>query len=185
MAGINRYNFPIKYKSRSEVVSVGVKCVFISHQRQDKEEAKKVADYILQAGIDVYFDEYDSDLKIHHQNNNPKAVTSSICKGINNSSHMLVVASPNTLTSRWVPFEIGYGFEKTELATLTLKGIPKGALPEYMRTAPVIRDIYDINKLIAQIFGKSKELLVESKQIPDFSNAKNPLIDVMDSIIND
>lgn len=49
--------------------------MFISHQQKDKESAKKIADYLMGAGIDVYFDAYDSDLKIHHQSNNAKAVT--------------------------------------------------------------------------------------------------------------
>lgn len=119
---LNRYYYPTKYESRSKVLSLGIKCIFISHQQKDKEAAKKIADYFINAGIDVY----DTDLKYNHQISNAKAVTDSIRKGINNSSHMLVIVSPNTLSSTWVPFEIGYGYDKTDLYTLCLKGIPKG-----------------------------------------------------------
>jgi len=36
---------------------------------------------------------------------------------------MLVVVSPNTIYSNWVPWEVGYGYDNTHLGVLTLKGI--------------------------------------------------------------
>ncbi len=185
MAGINRFYYPTKYQSRSQVVSLGVKCVFISHQKKDKDAAKKIADYLLNAGVDVYFDEYDSDLKIHHQSGNPKGVTSSICNGINNSSHMLAVVSPNSLNSTWIPFEIGYGYDKTELNVLCLKGIPKGTLPEYIRAVHIVRDIYDLNGYISTLTGQTQERLIETKMFSAYNNIYNPLTSVMDGLISD
>lgn len=182
---LNRYYYPTKYESRSKVLSLGIKCIFISHQQKDKNEAKKIADYFINAGIDVYFDAYDGDLKIQHQSNNAKAVTDSIRKGINNSSHMLVLVSPNTLFSTWVPFEIGYGYDKTDLFVLCLKGIPKGGLPEYIRSATIVRDIYDLNNLISRVSKIGKEILLESKMMSDYGNNANPLRDVMDTLISD
>lgn len=185
MAALNRFYYPTKYNSRNEVLALGVKCVFISYQKRDEEQAIKVADYFQQAGIDVYFDRYDNELRIHHQNNNPKKVTEAICKGINNSSHMVVVVSPSTIMSTWVPFEIGYGYEKTDLSVLCLKGIPKGSLPEYIRTAKIIRDIYDFNNVVASIKGTPKESLLESKLLISHDSATNSLSDVMDRLIVD
>lgn len=180
---LNRYYYPTKFESRSQVISKGIKCLFISHQQKDKEQATKIADYLVTAGIDVYFDAYDKDLKIHHQSNNAKAVTDAIRNGINNSSHMLVLVSPNTLYSTWVPFEIGYGFDKTELYVLCLKGIQKGGLPEYVKTAKIIRDIYDLNTLTSSISGLGKEFLLESHLIKDHNSNTNPLNSIMDSLI--
>ena len=181
---INRYYYPTKYESRNTILNLGVTCVFISHQKRDRVEAKKVADYLLSAGVDVYFDEYDGNLKIQHQNDNPKAVTKSICNGINNSSHMIVVVSKNTVSSSWVPFEIGYGYDKTDLFVLTLKGIPKGSLPEYLRSSKIIRDIYDLNSRISEFTKKNKEILLESRTIKGYNDYLNPLIDVMDGMIS-
>lgn len=65
---------------------------------------------------------------------------------------MLVLVSPNTLYSTWVPFEIDYGHDKTELFVLCLKGIQKGGLPGYVKTAKVIRDIYDLNNFLLEIY---------------------------------
>ncbi|MDN3657830.1 toll/interleukin-1 receptor domain-containing protein [Ferruginibacter paludis] len=182
---LNRFYYPTKFKTRNDFLLLNVKCVFISYQQKDKNEAKQVADYFQNAGIDVYFDEYDTELRIHHQGNNPKKVTESICNGINNSSHMIVIVSPNTVNSSWVPFEIGYGFEKTDLGVLCLKGIPKGSLPEYIRTAPIIRDIYDLNNLIGRLTGKPREVLLETKMMSSYDSGQNPLTRVMDSLIND
>src|ERR1700753_3325563 len=145
MAGINRASNIVSEHIVKSHLQGGIKCVFISYQQKDKKQAGKVAEYLLDAGIDIYFDELDKELRIHHQNNDPKKVTESICKGINNSSHMLVVVSPNTIHSAWGAFEIGYDYEKTNVRVLCLSGIAVGSLPEYIRTVPVIRDIYDLN----------------------------------------
>ncbi len=181
----NRFNSLLKYESRYKVLSLGIKCVCISHQQKDKDAAKEDVDYLLNADIDVYFDSYDGDLRINHQSNNAKPVTDSIRKGINNSSHMLVLVSPNTLYSTWVPFEIGYGYDKTDLYVLTLKGIPKGGLSEYVRSATIVRDIYDLNNLISRISKVEKEILLETKKMSDHGSYTNPLSGVMDAFIND
>lgn len=179
----NRF-FSTDNKSRKDLISSGIKCVFLAHQKDDKPQVVVIANYLQKAGIDIYFDEHDTELRIHHQNNNPKKVTEAILKGINNSTHMLVIVSPNTVNSSWVPFEIGYGFEKTNLLVLCLKGFPAGSLPEYIRTAPIIRDIYDINNLISNLTTKTKELLVEARLMSDYNSSANPLHNIMDKIIN-
>jgi hypothetical protein len=185
MAAINRFYYPTKYKSRDQVIALGIKCVFISHQKRDSAEAKKIAEYLENSDIDIYFDEYDKDLRIHHENNNPKEVTKAICNGINNSSHMLVLVSPNSLTSSWVPFEIGFGYDRTELTVLCLKGIPKGKLPEYIRSATIIRDIYDFNNFIERLSGIPKQQLIENRKIMDYHDYRNPVYDIMDNLISD
>lgn len=55
---LNRYYWPTKYDSRADFLRQAVECVFISHQQKDKQEAKKIADYLINAGINVYYDEY-------------------------------------------------------------------------------------------------------------------------------
>jgi hypothetical protein len=34
-------------------------CIFISHQREDTEDCEPIAKYLMDAGINVYFDKYD------------------------------------------------------------------------------------------------------------------------------
>jgi len=184
MTALNRYYWPTKYESRKAFINQNVKCVFISYQNKDKAEAKKITDYLISAGINVYFDEYDGDLKSSNQSSSPNNVTESLCKGINNSSHMLVVVSPSTIISKWVPFEIGYGYDKTDLSVLCLKGIPKGGLPEYIRTARIIRDLYDLKYSLKSLVDKNNELVLESKLL-NYDTSINPLKEIMDDLIND
>lgn len=180
---LNRYYYNTQITNKAEHFAKNVKCVFVSYQSKDREAAKQIADYLLGAGIDVYFDQYDGHLRISNQNNDPKKLVDSLCKGINSSSHMLVVVSNWTMESRWVPFEIGFGYEKTFLFTLCLKGIPKGALPEYLQTTNIIRDIYDLNRILPKLTNKSFELLKSQNLISEDSSS--PLNNVMDSLIVD
>ena len=155
-------------------------CVFISHQKKDASECKVIADYLISVGINVYFDEYDKDLKIAVQTEKPKEVVNAIKKGINNSTHMLCVISPNTLYSKWVPFEVGYGYDRTHLFALTLKGIKNEDLPDYIKAVPLLRDIYSINNFIESFKNK---IILESRNIKLFSDYNHPLTNVMDKII--
>ena len=84
-----------------------------------------------------------------------------------------------------IPFEIGYGYDKTELLVLCLKGIPQGKLPEYVRTAKIIRDIYDLNKLLATLIGKQEDFLLKANVLNEHNSINNPLTNVMDRFILD
>jgi predicted metal-dependent phosphotriesterase family hydrolase len=155
--------------------------VFISHQKLDREPCAQIAKYLKDAGIEVYFDEFDKDLQQATQANDPKGVVNAIKKGVNQSTHMLCVISPNTLNSKWVPFEVGYGYDKTYLGTLTLKGIKSSELPEFIKIAPIIRDIYDLNKFVEQHGNK---YLFETRKYKDYSSYSHPLANIMDPIIS-
>lgn len=158
--------------------------VFISHQKRDRDDAERVANYLKRAGISVYFDEYDRKLQIATQTDDPKGVVQAIKNGINNSTHMLCIISPNTLYSKWVPFEVGYGHDKTDLATLTLKGISNKDLPDYIKTSPVIRDIWDINKFVeTHASSYSLEHLNEQMNFSKQASASHPLSGIMDELI--
>ncbi|WP_417591398.1 toll/interleukin-1 receptor domain-containing protein [Owenweeksia hongkongensis] len=162
---------------------LGQKCIFISHQKSDTEACREIADYLIEAGVNVYFDEYDTDLRIQREAKNPRGVTDSIRKGINLSTHMLCVISPITLTSSWVPFEVGYGFDKTKLGVLTLKGISNHNLPDYVKTAEfILRDIYDVNQLVSDVRNIKEEWLMESRAVINFSEPTHPLSNYMDSM---
>lgn len=154
--------------------------VFIAHQKSDRVEAKKISDYLRSVNIEVYFDEFDKELLSALQENNPKKVVNAIKKGVKKCSHMLCLISPNTLYSKWVPFEVGYGYDRTVLATLTLKGIENKEIPDYIKAAPIIRDIYDINKLVKSLGNK---YLFESKNYSNYQSSLHPLNNVMDKII--
>lgn len=180
MTGINLATSSITESTRLNRKSLGIKCVFLSHQRADKDVCRNIANYLLAAGIDVYFDEYDTDLKLANQTGNPQLVTNAIRKGINKSSHMLCVVSPNTLNSKWVPFEVGYGYDLTVLGVLTLKGIEENDLPDYIKTAKfIVRGTNSLNEFIAKITNENRSVL-ESKGLIKSHTAIHPLDNFLD-----
>lgn len=155
--------------------------VFISHQRLDKAEAKKVADYLEACGIEVYFDKYDQQLQSAWLSGDPKGVVNAIRDGVQSSTHMLVLVSTNTLRSEWVPFEIGYGYDNLSVLALTLKGIETNKIPDYIKVVPILRDIYDIDKFSKE---KGNRYLMESRQITkEAGYERHPLYGVMDNIV--
>lgn len=179
MAGINRALSNYINLSESRKTS-GIKCVFLSHQQKDKDVCRKIADYLLAANIDVYFDEDDADLKFYRQTNRPQGVVDSIKKGINKSSHMLAIVSPSTINSQWVPWEVGYGYDNSILGVLTLKGINDNQLPDYLKTTSIIRGTKSLNNYLSQITGRIESSMENSYLIKNFSMSNHPLDNYLD-----
>lgn len=152
--------------------------VFISHQKKDSDVAEKVADYFLDAGIDIYFDKYDETIN----QNDPNSVVTAIKRGIENCSHMLVLFSQNTLGSMWVPWEIGYAYRSLiSLSVLRLKGIDGSKLPDYLKVVNMVMSIYQLNELIAGIANTTSRQLISEQRIFNESSLTNPLINHIDS----
>lgn len=177
--GINYYYLRDSYNGILPKASVDNPRVFISHQKKDSDVAAKIADYLLDAGVDVYFDQYDSSIN----RADPNSVVNAIRTGIENSSHMLVLFSPNTFDSMWVPWEIGYAYNSLiALNVLRLKGVPKDKLPEYLKVVKVILDIWDLNQLISNLTKKDRNSLLTEGRIRMYSDSIHPLSEYMDSI---
>ena len=152
--------------------------VFISHQKKDSDVANTVAEYLLNAGIDIYFDQYDKSI----DRSDPHSVVTAIRRGIENSSHMLVIFSQNTFGSMWVPWEIGYAYNSpVNLNVLRLKGVTEERLPEYLKVVKMVMSIYQLNDLISSVRGISRDnLLMENRTFSE-NNASHPLNRIMDS----
>ena len=60
---------------------------------------KKIADYFITSGIDVYFDEYDTKI----DRTRPYSVVSAIKTGIRNSTHMLCLFIPKCIGFKMDP----------------------------------------------------------------------------------
>jgi TIR domain len=155
-------------------------CIFISHKREDTDDCALIADYILNAGLDVYFDQQDKTLSELVAEDNSDKVTERIQQGIDWSTHMLCVVSTHTIPSYWVPFEVGYGYGKVKLGVLTLKGIEEASLPDYMKTTHVVRGTKSLNEFIASLLGESTTQLVAQKALMRHSESEHPLDAVLD-----
>lgn len=151
-------------------------CVFISHQRNDKEVAKKIADYIYKSGVDIYFDEYDSSI----DRDNPQSIVNAIKTGIRCSTHMLCILSQNALLSKWMPWEIGYGYDRLHVAGITVKEIAKNVLPEYLQVVPVIRGTKTFNTYLANTIGRVEDSLIREQKLFSASQINHPLDTILD-----
>lgn len=176
--GTNYYYLRDYYHDALPKASLDSPRVFISHQKKDSDVARKIADYLEEAGVDTYFDQYD--MKIDRSN--PLSVVNAIKYGIENSTHMLVVFSPNTFSSMWVPWEIGYAYNsQIALNVLRLKDVPRDKLPEYLKVVKVISDIWDLNQLISNLTKSDSDNLLTEGRIRRYSDSYHPLIQYMDS----
>jgi TIR domain len=143
------------------------KCVFLSHHKSDMAYCRRVADYIMDLDVDVYFDEDDGQLEQYRLAGNPDGVTNCIRAGIDKSDFMLCVVSTRTGQSSWVPFELGYGFGRgrTELGILTLAGVNEEDLPDYARTSKfILDDLGDLNDFLASHANEARLILESSGQ---------------------
>lgn len=145
-------------------------CVFLSHYNLDKTAVKKIGEYIMKAGIDVYLDENDLELQDASSVNNHKKVTECIQKGIAESTHILCLLSPKTVESWWVPYELGYGEKsKKDICSLKLKELNQ--VPSYLQIKLCLKNIEDLNNYIKEI-NKNVKLftLNESNQYKNSSD---------------
>lgn len=192
MEGINRAltdNYVSETYDRcySKIGDKDVPCVFISYQRDDEWYAKNVANYIVSRQIDIYFDLEDKDLKQKNQNSNPKGVTEAIKKGLNKSEYMLVIVSPNTIKSPWVPFEVGYAYDKKadNMKILRHKGIAKETMPDYMKVKELLHGTLSLNRFLDSIRKNHfiyENLLKKGQEIKTFSEYNdNPLKTYLDN----
>lgn len=164
-----------------------VPCIFISYQRKDEEYATEVANFIMANQIDVYFDLDDNDLKKHNQRNNPNEVTNAITKGLNQSNYMIVIVSSNTYLSPWVPFEVGYAFDKKgdKMKILRHKDIDRNNLPHYLKVKELLHGTIPLKRFIASIRKQYNipDMLFESEQrIKTFSSYTHSLQKYLDEV---
>lgn len=178
--GLNYYYLKDRYNGVLPRPTLEKPRVFISHQINDSDAARTIADYLQDAGIDVYFDQYDSSIN----RSDPQSVVNAIKRGIENSSHMLVLFSPNTFGSKWVPCEIGYAYNSVvKLNVLRLKGVEKDKLPEYLKVVSIVMSIYQLNSLIASIKRTNRDQLILENRLFSESNATHVLNKIMDSYV--
>lgn len=175
--GVNYYYLRDLYNGNLPRPSLEKPRVFISHQKKDSEAARIIADYLQDAGIDVYFDQYDQSIN----RADPQSVVNAIKRGIENSTHMLVLFSLNTFGSMWVPWEIGYAYNSVvTLNVLRLKGVDKDKLPEYLKVVNTVMSIFQLNNLISNIRRTNREQLILENRSFSENNATHVLNKIMD-----
>lgn len=143
--------------------------IFISHKKEDSDQAESIALQLRRRGIEVYLDVLDP-----HLQNSSEELTKYIQSRLNQCTHLLAVLSYNTRLSWWVPFEIGIATEKMYPISSYLTTVLKSDIPEYLWKWPVLRSSEDLQKYIMLLNKSSTILLNEEKKHWEFSSKGVP-----------
>ena len=111
--------------------------VFVSHKNEDRDDAEDVAKTIAASGLKVYLDIWD-----HNVNDGPELVDY-IESIIKNSKSLIAVVSRNTVTSWWVPLEIGIAITREKcIGTYSTTAYTAG-FPSYLEKWPILKNSED------------------------------------------
>lgn len=141
MPGVNRFStFGVKTEMRSATSTGTGTCVFISYRKVDQDAATVIANYLrFDVGVDIYFDEQDAELEAAVAANDDKRIVACLERGVEFSTHLLGVLSPNTKDSWWVPFEIGSARrKKADVGYILIREVDN--LPSYLKIATLVKD---------------------------------------------
>ncbi|MED3201290.1 toll/interleukin-1 receptor domain-containing protein [Bacillus toyonensis] len=157
-------------------------CIFLSHISENKDSVMKIGNYIQDAGYNIYLDIYDETLNRAVRSGNPEAITISIEKCLEYSTHVMCIVPEETVKSWWVPYEIGFGKRsKKPLSNLTLKNTV--TIPSYLEITYLIRGTAGSNNYLRTL---SKQDYLVSKSVASFIelNKNNKLLHPLDNYLD-
>jgi TIR domain len=139
--------------------------VFISHKSIDKPEALNIASYLLARGIQSYVDILDPQLQTTDD------ITSMIVTRVRQCTHLMAITSANTISSWWVPFEIGVATDQDRrISTYTLEATN---LPDYLKKWPILKNKAHLDQFI-ELYKRDKVVaLNESTMTRTITSADN------------
>ena len=81
------------------------KQIFLSYRRKDSNYVKPIVEILKKLGANVYIDYLDDNLP-----EKPDSETASILRSrIQKSDKFILMATPNSSDSKWIPWELGLG----------------------------------------------------------------------------
>lgn len=180
MAGINRALYENRHFAKASAAANNP-CIFLSHISVDKSAAVAIGSYIAQKGdIDIYLDIDDLELQAAVITGDPAGITHFIEEGLSHSTHIMCLVSADTVSSWWVPYELGFAKNAGKyLSTLKLKG--NIDLPAYLEVSHIIRGTDSLNEYLTGVrsgVAKSAKSTLTETLIPNYS-ATHPLDDYL------
>jgi hypothetical protein len=90
--------------------------VFLSHSSKDDDILSSVINFLSQYNVNVYIDKSDEDLP-----KKPSPETGEVLKNrIQEAKKFMVLVSPNSKDSKWIPWELGIADEKKKIRNVAL-----------------------------------------------------------------
>ena len=169
MKGINR----AVMNERQQFSKSKKPCVFLSHRSVDKKTVDDIANYIQNAGIDIYLDSLDVQLQIATKQSDAQKMTACIQRGISESTHVLCILSNQTFddTSWWVPYEIGFSDSvKMNITLFKIKAEREYQIPAYLLIKEVIENISGMNDYLKRLKLLDGTTIIEETFSTDYSS---------------
>lgn len=139
--------------------------VFISHKSADKHSALQIAEYMKVRGVPSYVDVLDPQLQTTDD------ITSVIVSRVRQCSHLMAVTSAQTVSSWWVPFEIGVATDQDRrICTFALEST---TLPDYLKKWPVLKTTAHLDQFMDLYKRDSTVALNESMAARTVTTAEN------------
>lgn len=123
--------------------------VFISYARLDRRIAKRIARKLEELHIDTFLDEKSIEWG--------DDIFNEVVEGIRRSSDLIVIISPASLKSSWVPFEVGLatGINRRVLVYLTH---PSLDVPGYLKHLNFISDLTTVTSYYSKTSEETAEI---------------------------
>lgn len=109
--------------------------VFISYSSADRDLANRIADLLSTLSVKFFLDERDII--------GGKKIKQTLDQSIAECTHLLVILSPGSLKSIWVPYEVGYA-SALHLELLPFLEHPKIDVPGYLEDRHCLRNIEEV-----------------------------------------
>lgn len=148
--------------------------VFISYSNVDQKEADKISRMLSKLGVDFFLDRKDIDLG--------DPINKKIQEALNDCSMILIIISPASLKSQWVPYEIGQAkaLNKTILPYFLH---PSLDVPSYLQGIHYKTKLNDLKKFFKHLIKDSqtdkdtivKEFKEDNGQFDQLTNETIPL----------
>lgn len=112
----NQYYRTVLAKSVMEAKAKKMETAFLCHSHKDDDLAKGLQVLLKENGWNIYIDWQDSAMPIRPNRETAKRIQ----QKISDSDWFLFLATPNSMSSKWCPWEIGYADSKKSVTKIAI-----------------------------------------------------------------
>lgn len=132
--------------------------IFIAHKTLDRIHALNAYNFLKERKIDSYLAELDKECP------NQEDLTDYLCKQISLRDHLLVLITPNSSSSWWIPFETGVATQADKrISSVIYDDTKLVTLPDFLKKWPIIRTGVDFEEYAKLVEQTGPQLIKEAK----------------------
>jgi hypothetical protein len=128
--------------------------IFVSYAHEDRDHADRVVAICERMGVEYFLDRKHMSWG--------DSITRMVGRNIKTATHIVVVLSPASVKSSWVPFEIGYAYGNSKIL-LPLLTHPSLDLPGYLRDSLYKTTLDDLEESLRRAIQESPTMLASRR----------------------